>query len=98
MIYQHNTIQVTSKQQEFDSRFGVVRKTVVLLNRYNFRMEKEEFFLAAPSRWSNLRAKVVLAKQRIAPKMQLRSEQISHVSYLQIYKIQLQDLIFVCVI
>ena len=31
-------------------------------------------------RWSNLRAKVVLAKQRIAPKMQLRSEQISHVS------------------
>ena len=31
-------------------------------------------------RWSNLRAKVVLAKQRIAPKMQLRSEQISNVS------------------
>ncbi|KAL5253857.1 hypothetical protein ACHWQZ_G013584 [Mnemiopsis leidyi] len=70
--------KVTSKQQEFDSRFGVVRKTVVLLNKYNFKMEKEEFFLAAPSRWSNLRAKVVLAKQRIAPKMQLRSEQISH--------------------
>ena len=43
--------QVTSKQQEFDSRFGVVRKTVVLLNKYNFKMEKEEFFLAAPSRW-----------------------------------------------
>ena len=42
--------QVTSKQQEFDSKFGAVRKTVVLLNKYNFHMEKEEFFLAAPSR------------------------------------------------
>eukprot|EP00116_Pleurobrachia_bachei_P003043 sb/3463305/ len=72
--------EVTSKQKEFDSKFGAVRKTVILLNKYNFHMEKEEFFLAAPSRWSNLRAKVVLAKQRIAPKMQLRSEQISRSS------------------
>ena len=70
---------VTNKQEEFDTKFGSVKKTVNILHKYKFDIEKEEFFRACPSRWSNLRAKVVLAKQRIGPKMQVRSEQISQV-------------------
>lgn len=76
-----STRQVSAQQSEMDGKFAAMHRTVLLLKKYGQILpEKTQYlFSAAPGRWSNLKTKVSLAKQRLGPRIQEESASISQV-------------------
>jgi hypothetical protein len=72
-------LQVSAQQSEMDGKFTAMHRTVLLLKKYGQILpEKTQYlFSAAPGRWSNLKTKVSLAKQRLGPRIQEESASIS---------------------
>lgn len=64
-----------------DRKFSVMQKMVALLRKYGQSLPEKSLFLfsAAPGRWSNLKTKVSLAKQRLGPRIQEESARITQV-------------------
>ncbi len=64
--------KVSSKQQEMEIKFELMKKTLVLLKKHDeFEInELEKKFNSTPLRWSNLKSKVTQAKQRLGPTIQ----------------------------
>ena len=54
-------------------RFHIMKKTVDLLERYGETLsaETKDLFKSSPERWTNLKTKVSLAKQRLGPRIQV---------------------------
>ncbi|XP_064650622.1 uncharacterized protein LOC135502065 isoform X3 [Lineus longissimus] len=71
--------EVSAQQSEMDGKFAAMRRTVLLLQKYGQTLpeDTEQLFKAAPGRWTNLRTKVSLAKQRLGPRIQEESRGIS---------------------
>ncbi|XP_076457719.1 uncharacterized protein LOC143291635 isoform X3 [Babylonia areolata] len=71
--------EVSAQQSEMDGKFAAMHRTVLLLKKYGQILpEKTQYlFSAAPGRWSNLKTKVSLAKQRLGPRIQEESASIS---------------------
>ena len=65
-----NTIKM--QQVEVDTKFGAMHRTVLLLNRLGHILpdDKNRFFMSCPRRWSILKKKVTLAKQKMRPCIQ----------------------------
>jgi hypothetical protein len=61
--------EVSSKQQEMEIKFELIRKTLLLLKKYHRydASELESEFNKTPVRWATLKSKVNLAKQRLGP-------------------------------
>lgn len=74
-------VQVSAEQQEMDGRFSAMQKTVLLVKRYGHQLPDttQRLFDTAGGRWNNLRTKVSLAKQRLGPRIQEESENITRV-------------------
>ena len=72
---------VDTHQQEMDAKFVAVRRTVTVLEKYGYELPDDvrEFYRSAPQRWAALRKKLVLAKQRIGPRIQAEAETITKV-------------------
>ena len=77
--------QVSAEQQEMDGRFAAMQKTVQLVKRYGHQLPEstQRLFDTAGGRWNNLRTKVSLAKQRLGPRIQEESDNITRVSAVQ---------------
>ncbi|XP_043910785.1 dynein beta chain, flagellar outer arm-like [Protopterus annectens] len=71
--------EVSAKQSEMDVQFAVMQKTVILLEKYSMKLpvESEKLYTAMPGRWSNLKTKVSLAKQRLGPRIQQESQRVT---------------------
>ena len=71
--------EVKTQQVEVDAKFGAMRRTVTLLDKFGHNLPDEisEFLVAAPHRWSNMKKKVARAKQRIGPQIQAAFMSIS---------------------
>ncbi|CAF0814108.1 unnamed protein product [Brachionus calyciflorus] len=70
--------EVSSKQQEMEVKFELMKRTLNLLKKYK-RLEVvdlEAKFNSTPVRWTNLKSKVTLAKQRLGPTIQEESKVI----------------------
>lgn len=52
-----------------------MRRTVGLLEKYDMKLsaETQQMFYSAPDRWNHLKTKVSLAKQRLGPRIQVRT-------------------------
>lgn len=74
-------LQVSAQQQEMDSKFTAMHRTVLLVKKYGQKLppSTQGLFDAAPARWNSLKTKVSLAKQRLGPRIQEESESISKV-------------------
>jgi dynein heavy chain len=84
--------EVSSKQQEMEIKFELMKKTIDLLKKYNrFDVyDLEVKFNQTPVRWSNLKSKVTLAKQRLGPTIQEESKLI--IKDLKQFSIVIDDL------
>ena len=73
---------MSSKQQEMEVKFELMKKTLNLLKKYNRFdvIDLEAKFNSTPVRWTNLKSKVTLAKQRLGPTIQEESKIIINVS------------------
>ena len=73
--------QVTTKAQDMDGKFGAVHRTVKMLHKYGHMIPSEaaRFLSAAPQRWSSLKKKIGIAKQRVSPKVQANSKLVIQV-------------------
>ena len=71
--------EVSSKQQEMEIKFELMKKTLRLLKKYNCFdvVDLESKFNTTPTRWTNLKTKVNLAKQRLGPTIQEESKAIT---------------------
>ncbi|ELU01784.1 hypothetical protein CAPTEDRAFT_107783 [Capitella teleta] len=71
--------EVSAQQQEMDSKFTAMHRTVLLVKKYGQKLppSTQGLFDAAPARWNSLKTKVSLAKQRLGPRIQEESESIS---------------------
>ncbi len=71
--------EVSSKQQEMEIKFELIKRTLKLLKKYErFDVaELEAKFISTPVRWTNLKSKVTLAKQRLGPTIQEESKLIT---------------------
>ena len=74
---------MSAEQQEMDGRFSAMQKTVLLVKRYGHQLPEatQRLFDSCGSRWNNLRTKVSLAKQRLGPRIQEESENITRVPF-----------------
>jgi dynein heavy chain len=70
---------VSSKQQEMEVKFELMKRTLNLLKKYNRFdvIDLEAKFNNTPIRWTNLKSKVTLAKQRLGPTIQEESKAIT---------------------
>jgi dynein heavy chain len=75
--------EVSSKQQEMEVKFELMKRTLTLLKKYNRFdvIELESKFNSTPIRWTNLKSKITLAKQRLGPTIQEESKTIIQVCY-----------------
>lgn len=73
--------EVSSKQQEMEVKFELMKRTLNLLKKYNRFdvIDLETKFNSTPIRWTNLKSKVTLAKQRLGPTIQEESKIIIEV-------------------
>ena len=64
--------ELFAKQQEMEVKFELMRNTIKLIKKYNrFDVsDLEASFNLTPLRWTNLKSKVTLAKQRLGPTIQ----------------------------
>ena len=64
-----------------DRKFAAMHRTVRLVRKYKQTLPEstQKLFDAAPGRWSNLKSKVSLAKQRLGPRIQEESDRITKV-------------------
>ncbi|XP_069470025.1 uncharacterized protein [Ambystoma mexicanum] len=71
--------EVSAKQAEMDVQFTVMQKTVTLLEKYEMKLPavSEILYKAMPGRWSNMKTKVSLAKQRLGPRIQQEAERVT---------------------
>ncbi|KAJ1184768.1 hypothetical protein NDU88_001571 [Pleurodeles waltl] len=71
--------EVSAKQAEMDVQFVVMQKTVTLLEKYEMKLPtvSEILYKAMPGRWSNMKTKVSLAKQRLGPRIQQEAERVT---------------------
>jgi dynein heavy chain len=71
--------EVSSRQQEMEVKFELMKRTLNLLKKFNRFdvIDLEAKFNNTPIRWSNLKSKVNLAKQRLGPTIQEESKAIS---------------------
>ena len=67
--------EVSSKHQEMEVKFELMKRTLNLLKKYNRFdvIDLESKFNSTPVRWTNLKSKVTLAKQRLGPTIQEES-------------------------
>lgn len=70
--------EVSSKQQEMEVKFELMKRTLNLLKKYKRLdvIDLEAKFNSTPVRWTNLKSKVTLAKQRLGPTIQEESKVI----------------------
>ena len=70
-----------------DGKFTAMKRTVLLVKKYGQTLppQTQSLYDQAPQRWSNLKTKVSLAKQRLGPRIQEESEGISKVRDLIIH-------------
>ncbi len=68
--------EISSKQQEMEVKFELIKRTIKLLKKYERSdvSELEANFNLTPIRWKNLKSKVTLAKQRLGPTIQEESK------------------------
>nr|WAQ15579.1 axonemal dynein heavy chain E [Halisarca dujardinii] len=68
--------KVTTKAQEMDGKFGAVHRTVRMVHKYGHMIPAEaaRFLSVAPQRWSSLKKRIGIAKQRVSPKVQANSQ------------------------
>ncbi len=61
--------EVSSKHQEMEVKFELMKRTLNLLKKYNRFdvIDLESKFNSTPIRWTNLKSKITLAKQRLGP-------------------------------
>lgn len=71
--------RVNAKQQEMDTKFGAVHRAVLIVEKFGHPLSHaaKEQFANVPQRWSNLKKRVALGKQRIAPRIQANGQTIS---------------------
>ena len=64
--------EVSSKHQEMEVKFELMKRTLNLLKKYNRFdvIDLESKFNNTPIRWTNLKSKITLAKQRLGPTIQ----------------------------
>ena len=74
-------LQVSTKAQEMDGRFGAVHRSVQLLEKYGHPISKNvsAFLAVAPQKWVSLKKKIGIAKQRVSPKVQANAELVNQV-------------------
>ena len=76
-------MQVSTKAQEMDGRFGAVHRSVQLLEKYGRPISKDvsAFLAVAPQKWVSLKKKIGIAKQRarVSPKVQANAELVNQV-------------------
>ena len=73
--------EVSSKQQEMEIKFELMKKTLTILKKYEqYEVpELEGKFNGTPLRWTNLKFKVTQAKQRLGPTIQEEANAITKV-------------------
>ena len=78
MVY---NIQVSAQQTGMDSKFAAMHRTVLLVRKYEQKLpdQTEIMFECAPTRWTNLRTKVSMAKQRLGPRIKSQTDRITKV-------------------
>ena len=89
--------KVSSKQQEMEIKFELMKKTLALLKKYEEHevTELENKYNGTPLRWTNLKSKVTQAKQRLGPTIHEEFRVITKVFklffkfYLRLQKIKL---------
>ena len=71
--------RVNAQQVEMDTKFGAVHRAMLMLDKFGYplSMVTREQFTNAPQRWSNLKKRMALGKQRIGPRIQSNGETIS---------------------
>ena len=64
-----------------DDKFGAVHRSVQMLQKYKCQIpsEAKNFLSTAPQRWSALKKKMGIAKQRISPKVQANVDLVRQV-------------------
>ena len=74
-------LKVSAQQQVMDRKFAAMHRTVCLLRKYEQTLPEltQKLFDVAPGRWSNLKSKVSLARQRLGPRIQEESDRITKV-------------------
>ncbi len=70
---------ITAKQVEMDTKFGAVHRAVLILDKFGHPLPHtaSELFASVPQRWSNLKKRVTLGKQRVGPRIQANEQTIS---------------------
>lgn len=68
-----------------DGRFGAVHRSAQLLEKYGHPISKDvsTFLAVAPQKWSSLKKKIGIAKQRVSPKVQANGELVNKVCSLE---------------
>ncbi|XP_075119220.1 uncharacterized protein LOC142194092 [Leptodactylus fuscus] len=68
--------EVSSKQVEMEVHFTVLQKTVSLLGKHQISLptESEVLYRTMPTRWTSMKTKVSLAKQRLGPRIQQEAD------------------------
>ncbi|KAL5499629.1 hypothetical protein EMCRGX_G011081 [Ephydatia muelleri] len=71
--------KVNTQQAEMDTKFGALHRAVIMLDKFGHPLSgaTRELFVGAPQRWSNLKKRVALGKQRIGPRIQASGSTIS---------------------
>ncbi len=75
--------EVSSKQQELEIKFELMKRTLTLLKKYKFSevYDLETKFNTTPIRWNNLKSKVTSAKQRLGPTINQEANSIIKVFF-----------------
>ena len=75
--------KISAEQAVTQNKFTIMNKAVDILKLYSPNLLKEDviqLYQTIPDRWTNLKTKVSLAKQRLGPRIQEESETVSKVS------------------
>lgn len=73
--------EVAAKQQDMEVKFANIRQMADVLQVYGYTLPQhtQGLYDTLPNRWSSLKSKVLLAKQRLGPRIQEESARINKV-------------------
>ena len=85
--------EVSSKQQELEIKFELMKRAISLLKKYKYSdaFDLEVMFNHTPIRWNNLKSKVTLAKQRLGPTINQEAKSI--INDLKAFLVVINDLV-----
>lgn len=72
---------MAAKQQDMEVKFANIRQMADVLQVYGYTLPQhtQGLYDTLPNRWSSLKSKVLLAKQRLGPRIQEESARINKV-------------------